>query len=105
MFGEDLTAAELGEGLSLARKAAAVRSVERDARHNWETTFDAGRAIVNHLDAGRAGALPMSRRDAWADARRWLRQAIAAARTLGPGEELAEAGFALSRLCPCGTDA
>lgn len=98
MFGEYLTAAELGEGLALARKAAAVRSVEHDARHIWETTFDAGRALANQLDAGGAGALPMSRREAWTDARQWLRQAIVAARTLGPGEELAEAGFALSRL-------
>jgi hypothetical protein len=98
MFGEDVTAAELREGLGLAREAAAMRTIERDARHCWETAFDAGRAITNQLDAGRADALPMPRQKAWSEALGWLRRAIEAAHTLGPGEELADAGLVLSRL-------
>ncbi len=98
MFGDQVTGDELREGLRLANEAALVRTIARNARHHWQTSYDAGRAIALQLDAKRAADLGMSAPRAWAEAQRWLRQAIAAGRALGAGQELADAGMALCML-------
>lgn len=98
MFGDHVTGDELREGLRLATEAALVRTIARNARHHWQTSYDAGRAIVLQLEAKRVADLGMSAPRAWAEAQRWLRQAIAAGRALGAGQELADAGMALCML-------
>lgn len=98
LIGEDVTAAQFTEGLRLCGEAIASRTMAVDARHHWETALVAGAAILRGLQAGWTERLPMSPREAWQDSRQWLRQAVAAARTLGPGQELADTAFALCEL-------
>ncbi|NUQ72064.1 MAG: CHAT domain-containing protein [Polyangiaceae bacterium] len=98
MFGEDVLASELAEGLRLSAAAAAVRTIEADARHHWQTSFNAGLAILTALQADRSDLLPWPPHLAWNEARRWFHQAIKAAQALGRGEELAKAAFALGEL-------
>ncbi|MDP2270501.1 MAG: CHAT domain-containing protein [Archangium sp.] len=98
MFGEDVTPAEIAEGLRLCREAAEVRTLEANPRHHWETAVNAGRAILGALRRERFDLLPVRPREATEEAQAWLRRAIGAARVLGPGEELADAAFALCEL-------
>lgn len=98
MFGRSLAASQLAEGLRLSQEIAEIRTVANNARHHWETCINAGRAILGILDEPPEGVLPWTPEGARADSLRWLRRAIVAARALGPGEELADAGFALCRL-------
>lgn len=97
-YGHAPSPQQLQEALRLWTDAATVRTRERDPRHAWETAFDAGRTILIALDQGRAADLGMPARWAWAEGRRWLQAAVAAGRSLGRGEELAEAAFALGGL-------
>lgn len=98
MFGGDVTAEELAEGLRLSREAAEVRTLEANPRHHWETSLNIGGALLGALASGRGDLLPIPQGQAVAEARLWLRRAAAAARTLGPGEELLDAAFALAAL-------
>ncbi len=98
MFGEDVTRAALAEGLRLSREAAEVRTLEANPRHHWETSLNIGRALVGALATGRLDILPLPPGQAAAEAGLWLRRAAAAARILGPGEELLDAAFALCAL-------
>jgi tetratricopeptide (TPR) repeat protein len=98
MFGGDVTREALSEGLRLSREAAEVRTLEANPRHHWETAINIGRALLGALTSGRHDFLTVSPGQAAAEAGMWLRRAAAAARTLGPGEELLEAAFALLAL-------
>ena len=98
MFGDDVTREELAEGLRLSREAAEVRTLEANPRHHWETSFNIGRALVGALTTGRLDILPLPPDQAAAEAGTWLRRAAAAARILGPGEELIDTAFALCAL-------
>ncbi len=96
LFGQDRTFAEVEEGLRLSEQASAVRTLAADARHHWETSFNAGSALRQLLP--RCQGAPWARLDAWIEAQRWLRQAVEAARSLGPGEELTSAALELALL-------
>ena len=98
MFGEGVTHEGLAEGLRLSREAAEVRTIEANPRHHWETALNIGRAILGALATDRLDLLPMPPGQAAAEAGSWLRRAVAAARILGPGEELLDAAFALCAL-------
>ncbi|MBI2893923.1 MAG: CHAT domain-containing protein [Deltaproteobacteria bacterium] len=98
MFGGDVTGEQLAEGLCLSREAAAVRTIEADARHHWETAINAGRALLGALQAARFDLLPLPPSVAAEEARSWLRRAVEAARVLGPGEEMTDAALALCEL-------
>ena len=98
VFGQGITPERLAEGLRLLKEAIEVRTPEANARHCWETAINAGHAILAALQSGREDLLPMSHREAVAEARYWLRLSIKAAQTLGPGEELADAAFAMCDL-------
>lgn len=98
MFGGDVTREALSEGLRLSREAAEVRTLEANPRHHWETALNIGRAFLGTLTSGRHDLLALSPGQAAAEAGMWLRRAAAAARALGPGEELLDAAFALVAL-------
>ncbi len=98
MFGGDATREALSEGLRLSREAAEVRTLEANPRHHWETALNIGRALLGALTSGRHDLLALSPGQAAAEAGMWLRRAAAAARALGPGEELLDAAFALVAL-------
>lgn len=98
MFGGDVTREALSEGLRLSQEAAEVRTLEANPRHHWETALNIGRALLGTLTSGRHDLLALSPGQAAAEADMWLRRAAAAARALGPGEELLDAAFALVAL-------
>lgn len=103
MFGEDVTPIQFAEGLRLSEEAAAIRTIKENARHHWETALNAGRAYLWALRTHRFDLLPMIPPSAVREARAWLQRACDAARTLGPGEELADTGFALCELALAAT--
>jgi hypothetical protein len=98
MFRGDVTRESLAEGLRLSQEAAEVRTLAANPRHHWETAFNIGRGLLGALTSGRQDLLPFSSGQTAAEADLWLRRAAAAARTLGPGEELLDAAFALGTL-------
>ena len=98
MFGNDVTQIQLAEGLKLSEEIIGLRTIEKDPRHRWETSQNAGRAILDLLQAKRFSVLPMSLSDAVDSACMWIQRAIEAARELGPGEELTDAAFAMCEL-------
>lgn len=97
MVSGDVTRDALAEGLRVSREAAEVRTLEANPRHHWETALNIGRALLGALTSGRHDLLTLSPSGA-AEAGMWLRRAAAAARALGPGEELLDAAFALVAL-------
>ncbi|HWO24383.1 MAG TPA: hypothetical protein VNO30_36815 [Kofleriaceae bacterium] len=98
MSGEGATAEQLAEGLRLASEAAVVRTIERDPKGCSETAVEVGRALVAALRTNSSFLLGALADRAAAEARSWLEQAIAAARTLGPGEALADAALEVCEL-------
>jgi hypothetical protein len=98
LFGDDVTRDQLAEGRELSIAASAIRTLERNARHCWETSVNVGLALTDALRAGRFHVLPLSPEESIAEARTWLKRAVVAARVIGPGEELVRAAFALCEL-------
>ena len=101
MIGSDVGPREIAEGLDLCERAVRVRTLEANARHHWETTLLAGMGLSRALAAAAKGAaieLPWSPPLTWEKARGWFRKAVRAAKTLGTGEELADAASWLARL-------
>lgn len=98
LLGERVSAEELVEALTLCERAVGVRTLETNARHHWETTLLAGETLGWVLAAKQDGSthpLPWPDRLVWEKALGWLKRAVAAARVLGPGEELARTAGAL----------
>jgi hypothetical protein len=94
-------ASGLREGLGLCRQAFAVRTLQANPRHHFETSHTAGAALAAalHPHSGFPPVeLPGSPRACWDEARAWLRSAVMAGRVLGQGEELARAGLSLADL-------
>lgn len=101
IFHGEVTRESLTEGLELLRDAAHVRTREANARHHWETSLNLGRALLGQLIWGRDDLLTSSPNQVATEAALWLRSAVAAARDLGPGEELLDAAFELVGLANC----
>lgn len=99
LFGQGVTPEQFQEGIRLCREAIQVRTLATDARHYWETVIGVGRAYLVALHTEHGGQLVQMTRQATIDeAEAWLQRAAEAAQVLGPGEELAETGFALSEI-------
>lgn len=98
LVGANISIQELAEGLRLCKKAAVVRTIKANPRHHWETTLLAGGALASALHRTGGQGLPWEPQLAWTKARKWLKKAVRAATILGPGEELADAAFALTQL-------
>ncbi len=98
MFGSDVTRETLAEGLRLSHQAAEVRTIKANPRHHWETALNIGRALLGPLLLERYDLLTLTPHEAMAEAYKWLRRAVTAARELGDGEELLDAAFDLLNL-------
>lgn len=93
----DLDREVRAECLHLLLESAEHRTLEANPRHCWETALAIGLALLEPLMNAPA-LLPFSPAKAHAFALDWLLRAAAAARALGPGEELFRTALALSEL-------